>query len=77
MEPAIHDLSDLFAQLGLPAEPGQIEHFIARHRPLADAVLLADAPFWSPSQAHFLSEMVAEDADWASAVEQLDVMLRG
>ncbi len=77
MEAAIHHLPDLFDQLGLPADPEQIEKFIASHRPLADSVTLAEAPFWSPSQARFLSEMVAEDADWASAVEHLDVLLRG
>jgi hypothetical protein len=76
MEPAIHHLSDLFSQLGLPGDSAQIEMFIDGHRPLPDSVALAEASFWSASQARFLSEVVAEDADWVSAVEHLDAMLR-
>ncbi|MCW5637448.1 MAG: DUF2789 family protein, partial [Rubrivivax sp.] len=32
--------------------------------------------FWSPAQARFLREEVAEDADWAELVDQLNLMLR-
>jgi len=72
-----HSLQDLFAQLGLPADDEAIDHFVATHRPLADHIRLADAPFWSASQAQFLREEIGEDADWAEVVDRLNVMLRG
>ena len=37
---------------------------------------LADAFFWSPSQAELLREEILDDADWAEVVDQLDVLLR-
>ncbi len=75
MENAIHKLSDLFRQLGLPDDPAAIEAFIAAHRPLPHGVALADAPFWSPSQAQFLREELSEDADWAELVDALALLL--
>lgn len=77
MEPTVHPLSALFAQLGLPDDPASIDAFIARHAPLAQGVALADAPFWSPAQACFLREELAEDADWAEVVDELNLRLRG
>ncbi|HEY6898698.1 MAG TPA: DUF2789 domain-containing protein [Rhodocyclaceae bacterium] len=76
MESSQHTMSNLFAQLGLPSEPDDIRSFIERHRPLAPDVRLHRAPFWSPSQAAFLREEIAEDADWAEVVDQLDGELR-
>jgi len=76
MEATNHTLSNLFAQLGLPDEPAEIERFASAHRPLADDVRLADASFWSPSQAQFLREEIRDDADWAEVVDQLNLMLR-
>ncbi|MFO1331641.1 MAG: DUF2789 domain-containing protein [Rubrivivax sp.] len=76
MEPGTHSLSNLFEQLGLPGDAAGIEGFIAAHRPLAAGTALADAPFWSPAQARFLREEVAEDADWAELVDQPNLMLR-
>lgn len=76
MEHGFHPLSELFAQLGLANDAPSIEAFIARHRPLAHAIPLADAPFWSESQRQFLRESIAEDADWAEAVDHLDALLR-
>lgn len=71
-----HDLEALFAQLGLDASPEAIETFVRLHRPLADSMKLADAPFWTPAQATFLRETVRLDADWALVVDSLDAMLR-
>ena len=76
MEPTVHSLRNLFEQLGLPAGEAEIERFVATHRPLAAGILLAEAPFWSAAQAQFLREEVAEDADWAEVVDQLNLMLR-
>lgn len=75
MEHGIHRLPELFKQLGLPNEPAAIESFLAAHRPLAPDVALADAPFWSPSQAQFLREKLCDDSDWAELVDQLGHLL--
>jgi hypothetical protein len=71
-----NSLQTLFKQLGLPAEPADIDAFVARHRPLRDEVRLADAAFWTPAQAQFLREEINEDAEWAETVDQLNVLLR-
>lgn len=75
MEKANHALGELFLQLGLSDEPSAIEHFIARHRPLPSGMRLADAPFWSASQAQFLREEINDDADWAELVDTLAALL--
>ena len=75
MESPIHRLGDLFRQLGLPDDPAAIENFIATHRPLPAGVALADAPFWTPSQAQFLREEINDDADWAELVDSLGSLL--
>jgi len=71
-----HTLPDLFRQLGLPSEQGEIDQFIAQHRPLKDEIRLADAPFWNQGQSQFLREEITEDAEWAEIVDQLNVLLR-
>jgi len=76
MESPNHTLKDLFGQLGLPDSHEEIEGFISRHRPLAAGVRLADAPFWTSSQATFLRDEIDEDADWAELVDQLNLRLR-
>lgn len=76
MEQHHHDLSALFEQLGMDASPAAIQTFVRMHRPLAAELKLAEASFWSDSQAAFLREKVKEDADWAVVVDTLDAMLR-
>lgn len=76
MESPIHDFNALCQQLGLPSEPEALQAFISQHSPLAEAIELADAPFWSPSQATFLSEQLHKDADWAEVIDQLNLLLR-
>ncbi len=71
-----HTMQDLFAQLGLPSDAAAIRAFLLQHRPLSDQLRLADAPFWSDSQACFLREKVREDSDWALLVDELSVQLR-
>lgn len=71
-----HRFSELFAQLGLPSDPQSIARFIASKSPLDGAVLLQDAPFWTPAQATLLREHILEDADWAEVVDQLNNALR-
>ena len=75
MESATHRLPDLFRQLGLPASNADIEHFIATHRPLPPGTAVADAAFWTPSQAQLLRESLCVDADWAGVVDQLGEQL--
>lgn len=76
MEQPIHSLPCLFDQLGLRSDPTSIEQFITTHSPLKPELHLADAFFWSKSQADFLRGEILDDADWAEVVDQLDVMLR-
>lgn len=75
MQSPIHTLGDLFKQLGLPGDATAIDRFIATHRPLAKGLPLADAPCWTPAQAQFLREELADDADWAEVVDSLSALL--
>ena len=47
MEQSQHSLSELFRQLGLPADRRAIETFITEHKPLEPDVKLSAAPFWN------------------------------
>ncbi|MGY1892663.1 DUF2789 domain-containing protein [Pseudomonas sp. SDT291_1_S447] len=76
MESPTHNLPSLFKQLGLPDEPVDIDKFIATHSPLKPDLHLADAFFWTKSQAEFLRDEILDDADWAEVVDQLNVLLR-
>lgn len=76
MENPTHSLPSLFKQLGLDNDPTGIEQFIATHSPLKPDLHLADAFFWSKSQADFLRDEILDDADWAEVVDQLNVLLR-
>lgn len=74
MELITHTLPLLFEQLGLASDPASIDTFVARHA-LPQDVKLIDAEFWTPQQACFLKEELREDADWAPAVDELNVLL--
>lgn len=76
MELPVHSLETLFAQLGLPSSPSDIDAFIARHRGLGPGQLLHQASCWNPAQAEFLRNAVAEDGDWAPYVDQLNTLLQ-
>jgi hypothetical protein len=75
MEKSVHPFSELFAQLGLPADEASIRQFIVEHSPLPDAMRLEEAPFWSPSQAALLREERIDDADWIVTIDQLNIAL--
>lgn len=66
--------SDLFAQLGLPADEASIRSFI-RANPLPDAVPLDQAACWTPAQSRLLCESLAQDGDWAPMVDRLNAAL--
>lgn len=71
MEPSTHTVADLFAQLGLPAAPAEIDAFISAHRPGSLGCALHESPAWTPTQAAFLREAIEADADWALPAEWL------
>ncbi len=75
MDSHVHTMSDLFAQLGLPDQPEQIDHFIESEGPLDPNTHVADADLWSESQAAFLKEALQNDSDWAELVDQLNMDL--
>lgn len=77
MEKSNHHFSELFAQLGLPNDANSIANFLALHAQMAANVKLADAPFWSASQASFLRESLLQDSDWSNTVDQLNEALQG
>lgn len=76
IDPSTHRFAELFTQLGLDADDENIDSFLEDHTPLAENIRLADAPFWSTSQAAFLREKILDDADWALVVDQLSEALR-
>lgn len=75
MDANLHTLSNLFAQLGLPSAPADIDAFIAAHRPLGNGVALYRASFWNATQRAFLKEEIIEDADWAGVIDELNCRL--
>jgi len=75
MDTAFHRFQDLFQQLGLPNDASAIDRFIAMHRHQPTGVRLPDAAFWTPSQAQFLREALAIDADWTAVVDALSARL--
>ncbi|MDE1464434.1 DUF2789 domain-containing protein [Spartinivicinus poritis] len=75
MDTSQHNLCTLFQQLGLSASSEEIDKFLAVHS-LKPGAQLSEADFWNESQAEFLRAAVAEDADWAEVVDELDARLR-
>ncbi|HFQ13859.1 MAG TPA: DUF2789 domain-containing protein [Gammaproteobacteria bacterium] len=76
MQPPIHDLPELFEQLGLPNDEASIDAFIQQHRPIPLSKRIWEADFWNPAQAEFLQQAILEDADWVEVVDQLNALLR-
>ncbi|MGV3592644.1 MAG: DUF2789 domain-containing protein [Gammaproteobacteria bacterium] len=76
MDQSTHSFSELFRQLGLPADKAFIERFILEHRPLPEEVKISEASFWTDGQRDFLKKALLEDADWAPMVDQLNAELR-
>ena len=71
----VYTLSDLFKQLGLPADPKSIADFIARHAGACQTCTLPYAAIWTDSQRAFLKEAINEDSDWAIPAERLTGLL--
>ncbi|MGB4064001.1 MAG: DUF2789 family protein [Azonexus sp.] len=75
MEAQTHSMASLFAQLGLSAEPADIDKFITERRPLSNGTTLCNAPFWTEVQSRFLKEEIIWDADWAGVIDELNARL--
>lgn len=76
MDTSIHNMTSLFKQLGLNGDTQAIDRFVSAHSPLERQINITDAPFWTATQAEFLKESMAEDADWTEVIEVLDARLR-
>ena len=74
MDTSPHLLRTLFAQLGLPNDPASRDAFLASHA-LGHGEALYEAPFWTPAQAEFLREAIADDSDWCEAADELATRL--
>jgi hypothetical protein len=68
-------MTDLFLQLGLPADPSSIAAFIEDHAGACHTCALPNATIWTESQRVFLKESINEDSDWAIVAEQLTSLL--
>ena len=76
MNSSYHRFSELFLQLGLPADVDGIKYFLDSYRLRDSSVRLENAPFWTEAQASLLKDEILQDADWAEVVDQLNVALR-
>ena len=71
-----HSLSELFEQLGLDGSDHAIQTFVKNHKIKDNSQTLGGAPFWNENQSNFIRESWGEDSDWATAVDELDNLLR-
>ena len=76
MDTLQYTLETLFEQLGLDGDEDAVARFTEEHRPVPTGTELADASFWSDSQAGFLREAISRDSPWALPVDELDALLR-
>ena len=74
MDTTESSMTNLFLQLGLPAEKHEIAEFIRTHQ-LPEDVRVSEAAFWSDGQRQFLREEWVEDADWAINVDEFNEAL--
>lgn len=75
MERPVHNMANLFAQLGRPCDELAIARFMEINGPLSGGVLLHEAPFWTPAEAEFLRQAILDDADWAEVIDALNAGL--
>ena len=69
-------MQDLFAQLGLANDQASIDKFVSDNGGLARKTHIENAAFWSKPQAEFIKNALAEDAEWAELIDQLNTLLR-
>ncbi len=68
-------MKTLFEQMGMDSSIVGMNKFLREHR-LFEHQVIAQADFWTPSQAAFIVEAIAQDSDWSELVDQLDAALR-
>lgn len=76
MHETAYTLNTPFAQLGLAHSDEAIDRFIRSHGPVPSHCRLWEAPCWNSAQAALLREELANDADWAEVIDQLNALLR-
>ncbi|WP_342619397.1 DUF2789 family protein [Rhodoferax sp. GW822-FHT02A01] len=64
----------LFAQLGEANDAVAIARFIERNGTLWGGTHMYEASCWSRSQAAFLRDAIAQDANWAPIVDELNAL---
>jgi hypothetical protein len=74
MDTTESNMTNLFLQLGLPAEKEAIAAFIRGHQ-LPEDVRVSEAGYWNDGQRQFLREQLVVDADWAIIVDELSEAL--
>ena len=74
MEILAPTMQSLFAQLGETNDAVAIERFIERNGTLWGGTHMYEASCWSTSQAAFLHEAIALDANWAPVVDELNAL---
>ncbi len=74
MDTSSHDVTALFAQLGLPNDERSIQQFVHSHR-LNAGTTIDQASFWNPAQACLLKEALLQDSDWCEAADALACLL--
>ena len=70
----IHNLKELFAQLGLPNSERDIDRFVTRHH-LDQRQKLHEARFLNQAQKDVIRQMWLDDADWSGVIDDLDTRL--
>lgn len=75
MQTNVPTMSDLFLQLGLPADAPSIAAFIEDHAGVCQYCTLPYATIWTDSQRAFLKEAINEDSDWCIPAERLTSLL--
>ena len=71
-----HDMPELFAQLGLPADARAHQRFHSRASPARARARTRDGTILEPGAGRrFLDEALAADADWAPVVDALNLEL--
>ncbi|RDV24459.1 DUF2789 domain-containing protein [Alteromonas aestuariivivens] len=66
-------MQELFVQLGLDSSQDAIQAFIDKHKGMSGHI--EEAPFWTQAQAEFIKGALAEDAEWAEVIDQLNAEL--
>lgn len=74
MDTSVHNLTTLFAQLGLDNDERAVSDFVQQHK-LAPGMAIQEAPFWTKAQASFLHESLKQDAEWCEIIDELNALL--